>query len=82
MLRFELGFRDMIEESWRVLKPGRFMVMLLGSPIVKGIRADLPAMAVRLAQSAGFTLAVRQERAGINRRANLMGEESILFFAR
>ena len=82
VLRFELGFRDMIEESWRVLKPGRFMVMLLGSPIVKGIRADLPAMAVRLAQSAGFTLAVRQERAGINRRANLMGEESILFFAR
>jgi hypothetical protein len=77
--RFERDFDRMIAESARVLRSQRYLVMLLGSPTVKGTLIDLPAMALRLAESHGLRLDARVERRGGNRRANLMAEESLLF---
>jgi len=77
--RFEHDFDRMIAESARILRPERYLVMLLGSPTVKGTLIDLPAMALRLAKSHGLRLDARVERRGGNRRANLMAEESLLF---
>ncbi len=78
--RFEAGLRGMLRESLRVLKPGAFLFMVLGDPTVRGDRVDLRRMATRNASSLGFGLAAEHHRQGINRRANLMGRESLLFF--
>jgi hypothetical protein len=80
--RFEEGFREMLSEAGRVLKPHKMMVMLVGSPLVKGKRVDLAEMAKRLGSHAGFDCVATHTRAGTNRRANLMGAESLLFFER
>ena len=77
--RFERDFDTTINESARILREGRYLVMLLGSPTVKGALVDLPEMALRLARSCGLRLSARIERRGGNRRANLMAEESLLF---
>ncbi len=77
---FEVGFRAMIAESCRVLKPGGMLFMLLGNPLVKGKRVDLAQMAMEFASSTGLNLAAKHKRNGINRRANLMGHEVLLFF--
>ncbi len=77
--RFKAGFEDMIRETWRVLKPGGKFFMLLGSPTVRAKRIDLPEMGKELALSAGFSLMAVQQRTGSNRRANLMGNEALLF---
>ena len=78
--RFEAGLRGMLRESLRVLKPGACLFMVLGNPTVRGARIDLCRMAKRNASSLGFGLAAEHHRRGINRRANLMGRESLLFF--
>jgi len=80
--RFKEGFADMLCEAGRVLKPGKIMALLVGNPLVKGNRVDLAEMAKSLAPRAGFHCVVAHTRAGTNRRANLMGEESLLFFQR
>lgn len=77
--RFRAGFGQMISESYRVLKRKRMLFMLLGNPTVKGEVVDLTEMAVGLAAETGFSVYAVQTRRGKNRRANLMGHESLLF---
>ena len=78
--RFEDAYGQMLRETQRVLRPGRHAFLMVGNPIVRGEVVNLPQMTVRLACNAGLELAARTERHGINRRANKMGAEHLLFF--
>jgi site-specific DNA-methyltransferase (cytosine-N4-specific) len=78
--RFRVDFDASIHECFRILKPGKRMVMLLGSPTVRGDKIDLPEMAKVMSKESGFQLEAATSRRGGNRRANLMAEESLLFF--
>lgn len=80
--RFEKDFGAMIRESYRVLKSGRHMFLMVGHPLVRGERINLSEMSCRLAEAAGFRLAAKISRTGVNRRANKMGDEDLLFFAK
>lgn len=77
--RFERDFAMMIAEAARVLRSGRHLVMLLGSPTVKGQVIDLPTMALDFSATHGFRLDAKITRRGGNRRANMMAEEELLF---
>lgn len=77
---FKEGFKEMIEESYRVLKKNGKFFMLLGNPVINRERVDIVQMAIDLAKKAGFKILTKTQRDGINRRANLMGSESLLFF--
>lgn len=78
--RFEEGYGRMIEEVSRVLRPGRHMFLMVGNPVVKGETIDLVKMTCALAEQSGLKFVVQTERKGIDRRANKMGEEHLLFF--
>ncbi len=78
--RFKHSYGMMISEACRVLKPGRHLFVMVGNPLVKGQLVDLRAMTVELAGCVGFELVAAAERAGVNRRANKMGSEFLLFF--
>ena len=78
--RFHDGYGKMLLESARVLRPGRHVFLMVGNPVVRGNLIDLAAMTIELASSAGLELVVRTERKGVNRRANKMGAEHLLFF--
>jgi hypothetical protein len=78
--QFSIGYSDMIRESHRVLKPERFMLVLVGNPMVKARRVELAEMSRELAIAIGFKVAATHHRNGINRRANLMGHETLLVF--
>ena len=78
--RFERDYRQMLRETQRVLRPGRQAFLMVGNPIVRGRIVDLAEMTLKLAVDAGLELAARAERYGINRRANNMGTEHLLFF--
>ena len=78
--RFRDDFHRMFAESWRVLKPGKMLFVLVGNPTVRSKRIDLSDMAKKLAFSVGFKLQAFHRRNGVNRRANLMGRETLLFF--
>ena len=80
--RFELGLKDMLAESSRILRPGGSLFMLVGQPRVRGARVDLAGMATRLGSSVGLRLEASVDRVGANRRANLMGSETGLFMRR
>lgn len=80
--RFRASYRKMLLEASRVLRPGRYAFLMVGNPIVKGESVDLAAMTLELAEGAGLRLAVRAERRGVNRRANKMGAEHLLFFTK
>lgn len=78
--KFTDGYSKMFQESWRILKPGGFMFLLVGNPTVKGQVIDLSELSIQLANQVGFDLWARHSRKGVNRRANLMGSEALLFF--
>ena len=78
--RFQDGYSRMLGECARVLKPGACMFLMVGNPVVKGELVDLAAMTLRLAEETGFAFVVRTDRKGVNRRANKMGAEHLLFF--
>lgn len=80
--RFEAAFSIALSECRRVLRSRRYAFFLLGTPTVRGRRIDLPHMAKRLATMCGFSVDAEASRRGVNRRANLMGEESLLFLRR
>ncbi len=77
---FAKSFSEAIQECARVLRRGGMMSMLLGDPTVRGEKIRLAEMAVRFAQLSGFALVTQHQRTGTNRRANLMSEETLLFF--
>jgi len=78
--RFENNYGRMILEAYRVLRPGRHAFLMVGNPVVRREVIDLAEMTIRLADIAGFRLLARTERKGVNRRANKMGAEHLLFF--
>ena len=78
--RFEDGYRQMLKETERVLRPGRHAFFMVGNPIVRGEIVNLAEMTLKLASDAGLELTARTERQGVNRRANRMGAEHLLFF--
>jgi DNA modification methylase len=78
--RFWTNYKKMLEESYRVLKEDRYMFILIGDPTVKGKMIDLAEMTRVLSKEIGFELVAEKKRTGINRRANKMGPETLLFF--
>jgi DNA modification methylase len=80
--RFKDGYAGMIAEAARVLKAGRNMFLMVGNPVVRGELVDLADMTIELAEQSGFELVTRTTRSGVNRRANKMGAEHLLFFAK
>ena len=78
--RFAHGYSTMLKESARVLKRGRFAFLMVGNPLVKGETVDLASMTRRFAAQAGLELVADTVRRGVNRRANKMGAEHLLFF--
>ena len=78
--RFEAGFGKMLAETARILKKDGYVFLMVGNPIVRGKVIDLREMTIRLSFNAGLNLFVQTKRKGVNRRANKMGEEFLLFF--
>ena len=78
--RFEERYREMIYETYRVLRPGRYAFLMVGNPTVRGELVDLAEMTLQFGNDVGFELIARAERYGVNRRANTMGPEYLLFF--
>jgi hypothetical protein len=78
--RFREDYGRMLLEAARVLRPGRYAFLMVGNPVVRGATVDLAAMTIELAHRAGLRLVVQAERKGVNRRANKMGAEHLLFF--
>lgn len=78
--RFRIGYGRMLHEASRVLRPGRYAFLMVGNPVVRGESIDLAAMTLDLTRPTGLQLVVRTERRGVNRRANKMGREQLLFF--
>lgn len=80
VIRFANAYQAMLNESWRVLRSGRYAFLMVGNPVVKGEIINLEKMTIELAKKAGFSTVLKTKRTGSNRRANKMGEESLLFF--
>jgi DNA methylase len=80
--RFSADYSTAIAEMHRVLRRGGAMFVMVGRPVVKGERIDLPAMTEEFAEAAGLQLAASTSRLGTKRRANKMGSESLLFFVK
>ena len=78
--RFERGYELMIQEAARVLKRKGYLFLLVGAPTVRGELIDMAAMTKRLCLGARLQLLAEAHRNGVNRRANLMGHETLLFF--
>jgi len=78
--RFREGYLGMLSEALRTLRRGRYLFVMVGHPTVKGEVVNLADMTTELACVAGFELAAEATRQGVNRRANKMGDESLLFF--
>lgn len=78
--RFESGYLGMLRESYRVLKTSGMIFLMVGDPVVKGKQVDLAKMTYDFAIDVGFKHVVTTTRNGINRRANKMGHETLLFF--
>jgi site-specific DNA-methyltransferase (cytosine-N4-specific) len=78
--RFLAGYEDMLKESYRVLRPGGTIFLMVGNPLVRGERIDLAKITVELSNKVGFSSLAHTTRQGVNRRANKMGDEDLLFF--
>lgn len=78
--RFAADYQLLMKECHRILKPGKFAFFMVGNPIVKGEKIDLRKMTIDFAESAHLELVAMTERVGVNRRANKMGSEFLLFF--
>lgn len=80
--RFANGYSQMLKETARVLRSNRYAFLMVGNPVVRGEVVDLAKMTIDLANQAGLDLLTRTERNGVNRRANKMGAEHLLFFVK
>ena len=78
--RFSDDYKKILGEAYRVLKKGKFLFLMVGNPVVKGSLVDLSAMSTEMALQNGFKCTVTTSRSGVNRRANKMGDEALLFF--
>lgn len=80
--RFIQGYQAMFLEAARVLKPRKYMFLMVGNPIVRGSLVDLAEISIECSRVAGFKQISTATRTGANRRANKMGSETLLFFQR
>jgi site-specific DNA-methyltransferase (cytosine-N4-specific) len=78
--RFLAGYEEMLKESYRVLRPGGTIFLMVGNPLVRGERIDLAKITLELSVKAGYSPLAQTTRQGVNRRANKMGDEDLLFF--
>jgi len=78
--RFSVDYQKILSETYRVLKRDKFLFLMVGNPVVKGELIDLTKMSREMASEAGFRCIVETSRVGVNRRANKMGAETLLFF--
>ena len=78
--RFSSDYCIFMHECYRTLRPGRIAFFMVGNPIVRREIIDLKSITVDFAIQAGFTEVASTKRVGINRRANKMGNEFLLFF--
>lgn len=78
--RFQDMYSAVMVEAHRVLRPGRGMFLMVGDPVVRGVVVDLTEITREKAVSAGFVETAAKTRQGMNRRANKMAHETLLFF--
>jgi tRNA G10 N-methylase Trm11 len=78
--RFCADYRLFMRECHRTLKPKKFAFFMVGNPVVRGAKIDLRQITIDLAEDAGLEHIAAAERFGVNRRANKMGSEFLLFF--
>ena len=77
---FAADYEKYFLESYRVLKPNKYMFIMVGNPVSHGQKVPLDEMSVEFAQRAGFRHIATAVRKGQNRRGNKMGEEYLIFF--
>lgn len=78
--RFSDDYKRYFFESFRVLKPNKYMFLMVGNPTSHGAIIDLNHMTKEYAKNAGFLHVATSIRCGQNRRGNKMGNEYLLFF--
>jgi hypothetical protein len=78
--RFRDVYSAVLIEAYRVLRPNRGMFLMVGDPVVKGVVVDLAELTREAAGAAGFAEMASTTRTGVNRRANKMAHETLLFF--
>lgn len=78
--RFSEDYKQYFIESYRVLKPNKYMFLMVGNPTAHGEIVDLNLMTETYAKEAGFLHISTAIRHGQNRRGNKMGDEYLLFF--
>lgn len=78
--RFSEDYSKFFVESYRVLKSGRYMFVMIGNPVAHGVKIDLNAMTQEYAEQAGLHHLTTAVRHGQNRRGNKMGDEYLMFF--
>ncbi|WP_303155458.1 DNA methyltransferase [Phascolarctobacterium faecium] len=77
---FSADYEQYFLESYRVLKPSKYMFIMVGNPVSHGKKIPLDQMSIEFAQRAGFKHITTAIRKGQNRRGNKMGEEYLIFF--
>lgn len=77
--RFQNDYHLMLKESYRVLKKGKYIFLMVGNPTVRGEVIDLKEMTCNLGKDCGFEITVVETRVGKNRRGNKMGNEYLIF---
>lgn len=75
---FSEDYECFFVECYRVLKPGRYMFLMVGNPTSNGDVVKLDIMTTDLAKNAGFEHITTTVRKGMNRRGNKMGEEYLI----
>ena len=78
--KFSADYERYFVESYRVLKPNKYMFIMVGNPVSHGQKVPLDQMSIDYAQRAGFRHIATAVREGKNRRGNKMGEEYLIFF--
>jgi hypothetical protein len=78
--RFQAMYSEVFAEAHRVLRAGRGMFLMVGDPVVRGVVIDLAEITREKAVTAGFVETASKTRHGVNRRANKMAHETLLFF--
>lgn len=77
--RFIDDYKKYFVESYRVLKPEKYMFLMVGNPVAHGEKIDLNQLTVDFAEQAGFQHITTAIRHGQNRRGNKMGDEYLIF---
>lgn len=77
--KFSADYEQYFIESYRVLKPNKYMFIMVGNPVSHGQKISLDQMSIEYAQQAGFRHVATAIRKGQNRRGNKMGEEYLIF---